>query len=160
MLKPTGLPAILVAFGLAVGVAGCGSEPVATPDVAATTATVSTTATTTSTPSATTPSAATTPSPAATKASQRFVCPKGGVEEAAELQRSVDQGHQPWWLSPKDVAAACTFGVPDATVKALGADTYRVTQTSTGKKVVVNETQPGRSGSTGIWVVTKLTPAP
>jgi hypothetical protein len=83
---------------------------------------------------------------------QRFICPLGGIEEAIELQRAADHGHQPWRTSPTDVASACTF--PGGVVKALGASTYQVTKVSTGQKVIVKEVQPVRPGPTGIWVVT------
>jgi hypothetical protein len=59
-------------------------------------------------------------------------------------------------MSPTDVATACTF--PDGTVEPIGGNTYRVTRASTGQTVIVEEAQPVRSGPTGIWVVTKVTP--
>jgi len=89
---------------------------------------------------------------------QRFICPQGGIEAVAELQRAVDEGHQPWRANPADVAAACTFGVPNSIVERVGQHTYRVTQRATGEEVLVEVTQPLRRKDGGIWVVTNVTP--
>lgn len=164
MPPPTGVSAILITLGFTFGLAGCGAEPAVTQRAGVGTVTV------TATSNASTPTGmASTPTASDARdtrraqsvpaeVEQRFVCPDGGVEEAAELQRAVDQGHQPWRTSPKDVAAACTFGLPDSAVEAVGADTYRVTQVSTGKAVIVKETQPLRTGLGGVWVVRTVTP--
>jgi hypothetical protein len=85
----------------------------------------------------------------------RFVCPEGGIDAVAALQRAVDQGHQPWRMSPEDVAAACTFGAVD-TVEPAGADRYRVTDDATGESALVEVAQPLGAGT--IWVVTSVTP--
>lgn len=82
----------------------------------------------------------------------RFVCPDGGMDDVAALQRSVDQGHQPWRLSAEDVAAACTFGLPDASVEPVGPDRYRVTDLATGETALVDLARPLGPGT--IWVVT------
>jgi hypothetical protein len=92
----------------------------------------------------------------ATVPERRFVCPKGGIEEAIKLQRAVDEGHQPWRTSPTDVVAACSF--PDGAVEAIGVNTYRVHRVSTGQTVIVEVEQPVRRGPNGIWVVTKVIP--
>ena len=160
----TCVSALMVTLALAPGLAGCG-RPAA--DRAATdgNAVKTTPATidsklTASTSTASTPTASLVrraPGPSTPSVpKQRFVCPLGGIEQAIELQRAVDDGHQPWRTSPTDVATACTF--PGGVVKALGANTYRVTKVSTGQTVIVKEVQPVRPGPTGIWVVTKVTP--
>jgi hypothetical protein len=167
----TRVSALMLTLTLAPGLAGCGAAAdrataagkAATPASSASPSTASP-----STASPSTASTSTAPSPTASLArrapgpstpsvpKQRFVCPLGGIEEAIELQRAVDNGHQPWRTSPTDVATACTF--PGGVVKALGANTYRVTKVSTGQTVIVKEVQPVRPGPTGIWVVTKVTP--
>jgi hypothetical protein len=87
-----------------------------------------------------------------------FVCPEGGIDEVVALQHAVDQGHQPWRLSAQDVAAACTFGIPDTTVEPAGMNRYRVAHTRTGESAIVEVAQP--LGPNGIWVVTRVTSSP
>jgi len=175
--------ALLIAPGLAAGLTGCGApsanSPTAETNTVTTTSASSASTSTSSAPTAsasrapataTSPTATSTtaetprppspgpaPEPSAPRAPrQRFVCPRGGIAEAITLQRAVDEGHQPWRTSPRDVAAACTF--PDGAVKVLGVNTYQVTRASTGQTVIVTEVQPVRRGPAGIWVVTKVTP--
>jgi hypothetical protein len=158
----TCVSALMVTLALAPGLAGCGAPADrATADGKAvrTTPASSASPSTASTSTASTPTSSLVrraPGPTPSVPKQRFACPRGGIEEAIELQRSVDEGHQPWRTSPADVATACTF--PGGVVKALGANTYRVTKMSTGQTVIVEEVQPVRPGPTGIWVVTKVTP--
>jgi hypothetical protein len=101
------------------------------------------------------------PPPTADQTSQpaepHFVCPDGGMDEAEALQRSVDEGHQPWWLSAPDVAAACTFGIPGTAVEPAGTNRYRVSHASSSESAMVEVTQP--LGPYGIWVVTSVTPS-
>jgi hypothetical protein len=101
------------------------------------------------------------PPPTADQTSQpaelHFVCPDGGMDEAVALQRAVDEGHQPWWLSAPDVAAACTFGIPGTVVEPAGTNHYRVTHASSGESATVVVTQP--LDPNGIWVVTSVTPS-
>jgi len=78
-----------------------------------------------------------------------FVCPEGGMGDVIALQQAVDEGHQPWRLSAPDVAAACTFGTPDAQVDPAG-------QPRTGQRIIVDLAQPLGPGT--IWVVTSVTP--
>jgi hypothetical protein len=85
-----------------------------------------------------------------------FVCPEGGMGEVIALQQAVDEGHQPWRVSAPDVAAACTFGVPDAQVEPVGTNRFQVSQPSTGQRVVVDLAQPLGPGT--IWMVTSVTP--
>jgi hypothetical protein len=90
-------------------------------------------------------------------AEAHFVCPDGGMAEAEALQRAVDEGHQPWWLSAPDVAAACTFGIPGTAVEPAGTNRYRVSHPSSGESAMVEVAQP--LGPSGIWVVTSVTPS-
>lgn len=112
--------------------------------------------TTQATPSSTASTIPAPTSPPATTSAQphepRFVCPEGGLDDVAALQRAVDEGHQPWRLSAEDVAAACTFGLPDASVEPVGPDRYRVTDLATGETTLVELAQPLGPGT--IWVVT------
>jgi hypothetical protein len=79
------------------------------------------------------------------------------MDEAVALQQAVDEGHQSWWLSAPDVAAACTFGIPGTVVEPAGTNRYRVSHASSGESAMVDVTQP--LGSNGIWVVTSVTPS-
>lgn len=92
----------------------------------------------------------------------RFVCPEGGMDVVIELQHAVDDGHQPWRLSPEEVAVACTFGGADTVVEPTGTNRYQVTDPATGESAVVDLAQPLGPGT--IWVVTHITdvtpPAP
>jgi hypothetical protein len=85
-----------------------------------------------------------------------FVCPEGGMDEVVALQQAVDEGHQPWRLSGPDVAAACTFGAPDAQVEPAGTNRFQVSQPGTGQRVIVDLAQPLGPGT--VWVVTSVTP--
>lgn len=95
---------------------------------------------------------------ATTAPGQSFVCPEGGMAAAEEIQRAVDEGHQPWWLNPEDVASFCVLGSTGGQVDELGANTYRVTDTATGEVFTVGMTQPVRQGPSGIWAVVSTTP--
>jgi hypothetical protein len=100
------------------------------------------------------------PTPTADQTSREtgvhFVCPDGGMDQAITLQRAVDDGHQPWWLSAPDVAAACTFGVPGTAVEPAGTNRYQVSHGGSDEKALVDVTQP--LGPNGIWVVVSVTP--
>ena len=85
-----------------------------------------------------------------------FVCPEGGMNDVVALQQAVDEGHQPWRLSAPDVAAACTFGAPEAQVEPVGTNRFQVSQPSTGQRVIVDLAQPLGPGT--VWVVTSVTP--
>jgi hypothetical protein len=86
----------------------------------------------------------------------QFACPEGGMDEVVALQQAVEEGHQPWRLSAVDVAAACTFGAPDAQVEPAGIDRFQVSQPSSRQRVIVELAQPLGPGT--IWVVTRVTP--
>jgi len=83
-----------------------------------------------------------------------FVCPEGGMGDVIALQQAVNEGHQPWWVSAPDVAAACTFGAPDAQVEPAGTNRFQVTEPSTGQRVIVDLAQPLGPGT--VWVVTSV----
>jgi hypothetical protein len=71
------------------------------------------------------------------------------------MQSRAQLADQPWRLSAPDVAAACTFGAPDAQVEPAGANRFQVSQPSTGQRVIVDIAQPLGPGT--IWVVTNVT---
>lgn len=81
--------------------------------------------------------------------------------EAAELQRAVDSGSQPWLLQPASVArayAAGELGWTEPEVvdqRTAGRETtVRVREPSTGRSVTVTLVRAGRADATSIWVVT------
>jgi hypothetical protein len=152
-------PVILVLLAATVLAAGRGADDRATetPSQTPTTGTSTITAGPIDVPQAD-PSDA--PPSTADETSQRaalhFVCPDGEMDEAVALQRTVDEGHQPWRLSAPDVAAACTFGVPGTAVEPAGTNRYRVSHANSGESAMVDVAQP--LGPDGIWVVTSVTP--
>jgi hypothetical protein len=123
------------------------------PEAPSTTAT--TAAPTTTAPAPSNPTTTATTAPATSGA--RYLCPEGDIDAVTALQEAVDQGHQPWRVSPEDVAAACTFGVPDSSVEPAGTNRYQVTNTTTGEQVLVTVAQPLGPGT--VWAVTNVTPA-
>jgi hypothetical protein len=159
-------PMALIVLGLVTVLAGCGGQE-ALPDQARATATAAPPAVQVSTARPMTPHPRTVATrkaqprtsapatPAQRDHEQQFVCPAGGLEDARQLQREVDAGHQPWWTSQEMVAAACTFGT-HAEVEKIGTSVFRVTDVRTGNVVTVEETQPVRTGPGGIWVVTSV----
>jgi hypothetical protein len=111
---------------------------------------------TTGSPTETTQAGTTQAPQADTHDDVHFLCPEGGMGDVIAVQQAVDEGHQPWRLSAPDVAAACTFGAPDAQVEPAGTDRFQVSQPSTGQRVIVDLAQPLGPGT--IWVVTSATP--
>jgi hypothetical protein len=88
----------------------------------------------------------------------QFVCPEGGMDAVIELQHAVDEGHQPWRLSPEAVVTACTFGGAGTLVGPAGTNRYQVTNPATGETALVDVAQPLGPGT--IWVVTSITVTP
>ncbi len=115
-------------------------------------------ASTTATTAVTAP--ATTPQPAPERArTTRPECSEGGSDAAAELQRSFDQGHQPWRADPLAVAgagAACHFGGAATSVEPAGSHRYLATDAGTGDQAFVELTQPLGAGT--VWLVAAVTP--
>jgi hypothetical protein len=155
---------LLVAGPLTAGLllAGCGASAGAPPVLAATAAVPSTTATpsTTAEPSTTATLVAVEPTPTTERSSPVMLpWPAATPAEAADLQRSVDGGAEPWLLDPVEVAsayAAAARGWTDAdAVPAPGGKTVEI---SNGEhRMSVSLAQPGRAGDGGIWVVTAET---
>jgi hypothetical protein len=145
-------PAVLAAFVLA----GCAPTPatapgpdVGRPQPPTATPTASATTTTTATTTASAAAEVALPWPAATP------------ETAAELQAQVDRGGQPWLLDPSEVAiayAAAAHGWPDAEAYPGPDGTSVDVRNAEGERLTLSLTQPGRTGSDGIWVVTAEQP--
>ena len=158
------VPAVLLVLAATVlvtrGNGGDGDERHDTPAAersATTPATRARPAPTSTTPATTTASAAA-PAPAPVPADDpHFVCPDGGMDAVVTLQQAWEDGHQPWLGSAPDVAAACTFGVPESLVEPLGANRYQVTHTiaTTGESAIVELTQPLGPGT--VWVAAAIT---
>lgn len=75
---------------------------------------------------------------------------------AQELQREVDEGHQPWRTDMAAVAEAFThhqLGWTHARARVADPHTVEVTDEATGRIVVLQLRQPAREGDGGIWVV-------
>jgi hypothetical protein len=83
--------------------------------------------------------------------------------QAAELQRSVDGGAQPWLLDPAEVAlayAAAAHAWDSAqAVTAAGGSTVDLTGPD-GTRRTLTLAQPATAGPAGIWVVTGDIPTP
>jgi len=130
-----------------------------------TTSTTSTTSTPPPAPTTTTApvTPATTAEPAPVPAPERTArpdCSEGGGDVAAELQRSFDQGHQPWRADPLAVAgagAACHFGTTASSIEAAGPHRYLATDAGSGDQAVVELTQPLGTGT--VWLIAAVTPA-
>ncbi len=75
---------------------------------------------------------------------------------AEQLQREVDEGHQPWRTDMAAVAEAFVhhqLGWTDATARLADPHTVEVTNEADGRIVVLQLRQPAREGDGGIWVV-------
>lgn len=78
------------------------------------------------------------------------------ASQAAALQQSIDEGHQPWRVQPDMVAEAYVrnrFGWEDLDVAMADPHTAEVTNHPDGQRVTLQERQPVREGPTGVWVV-------
>ena len=83
--------------------------------------------------------------------------------QAVELQKAVDQGHQPWRTDPAMVAQTFVlsrFGWRNVDTRLTGPHTVAVTNRGTGEIVVLQLRQPVRQGQGGIWIVTGGHPSP
>jgi hypothetical protein len=109
-------------------------------------------------PTSTTPPTTTAPMAATAPADDpHFVCPDGGMHAVVALQQAWEDGHQPWLGSAPDVAAACTFGVPESLVEPSGPNRYQVTHTTatTSESAIVELAQPLGPGT--VWVAVEIT---
>jgi hypothetical protein len=83
-------------------------------------------------------------------------------EQARQLQRAVDDGHQPWRLDPFAVVAGYArgaLGISDPAVRGGGETLFAVAPPRGEIVGHVRIAQPVRQGPRGIWVVTGFEPA-
>jgi hypothetical protein len=76
--------------------------------------------------------------------------------QAQELQHAVDQGHQPWLLSPRwvtTVYAQQVLGWAHPSVRRVGHAVYEVSLPTTNKTATLTLVQPVRHGPGGVWLV-------
>jgi hypothetical protein len=144
--------------------AACDSESIE--PLASTATTTSTTQarvaarpTTTSTTTTIPAPAPTTTQPPQSAQDEHSSCSEDGLDPAT-LQRSIDEGHQPWRSDPEMVAgagAACFFGGPAGSVEPAGANRYLATSAATGDQAIVQLTQPLGPGT--VWLISDVTAA-
>lgn len=97
-----------------------------------------------------------TSTPAPAGSSVELPWPAAGAAEAAALQAAADNGAQPWLLDPAEVAvsyAATAYGWTDAEAQP-GPDGIVEVRRPGGQRLALTLAQPGRTGRSGIWVVT------
>jgi hypothetical protein len=83
--------------------------------------------------------------------------PEGGDDAVDALQERVDGGSQPWLLDPSEVAlsyATAAYGWTDAEAVPRDGGGAVVVTGPGGATATLTLAQPGRTGPTGIWVVT------
>jgi hypothetical protein len=73
------------------------------------------------------------------------------------LQEGVDDGHQPWLLSPELVATSygAELGLYKPVTRRVGPNTYEVGATGSEWVAKLYMAQPVRHGAGGIWVITR-----
>jgi len=81
-----------------------------------------------------------------------------------QVQAAVENGHQPWLLTPALVVGAWahTFS-SQPTIRQTGPDTFQVTDPTApvkAKKAVVSGTRPVTTGQAKLWVITSILPVP
>jgi len=115
---------------------------------------------TTATSTSSTVNAAETPTPSVDVPSSTATADLGGedltADQAAQLQRDVDAGHQPWRLDQVAVAEAFVagrLGWTDVDARLTDPQTVEVANRPDGGTVTLQLQQPVREGPDGIWVV-------
>lgn len=86
------------------------------------------------------------------------IWPLTTAQEAANTQRSVDQGHSPWMLEPEAVVDSFARAVlhwDQPVLERQRGTTWRLTDAATGVTIQVEVDQPARRGRGGIWAVTR-----
>jgi hypothetical protein len=105
-------------------------------------------------PPATTPK----PNPAPDPETIIGLWPVRTLEQARMLQDGADDGHQPWLLSPEQVATsygAAELGLYQPVARRVGANAYEVGATGSEWVAKLHLAQPVRHGAGGIWVITR-----
>lgn len=111
----------------------------------------------TGTPQATTsatPSAVAPPTAGGSTAGVTLPWPAADATKVSALQSAVDGGAQPWLLDPTDVALSYATARGWTSAEATANGTSDVTVRSSAGTHALTLAQPGRTGNTGIWVVT------
>jgi hypothetical protein len=114
-------------------------------------------ATTSATPSAVAPPTAggsAEPTAGGSAAGVTLPWPAAGATKVSALQSAVDGGAQPWLLDPTDVALSYATARGWTSAEATANGTSDVTVRSSAGTHALTLAQPGRTGNTGIWVVT------
>jgi hypothetical protein len=151
-----------LALGLvALAVAGCQSRPEPTTTDDPTPARVERAAPTPTTPDLQErpPSPTPRPKPAPDPETVVGVWPVRTLEQARTLQDRADAGHQPWLLSPEQVAivfAKAEMHFSDPVTRRIAPATYDVGQRNSEWAATLRLAQPVRPGAGGIWVVTRI----
>jgi hypothetical protein len=146
---------LVPAIAMVSVLAACGGDQGAPADSAPSTST----AATTGEPATSSPPTGSTASPGDATLTPGTALPGESLsaDEAAALQQSVDEGHQPWRLDPAMVAEAyvrSSLGWDDVEVAMADPHTVEVTHRADGRIVTLQVRQPVREGTGGIWVVT------
>jgi hypothetical protein len=144
---------------VALAVVGCQSRPDPTTADAPTPTRVERAAPTTPDPQQRPPG--TTPEPKPDPDPETVVgrWPVRTLGQARALQARVDAGHQPWLLSPEQVALAfarAELHFLDPVARRIAPATYDVGQRNSEWAATLHQAQPVRHGAGGIWVVTRI----
>ena len=149
-----------LALGLvALAVAGCQSRP-DQPAAPVPTQLKQTAPPTTGPARQTRPPASHTPKPKPAPAPDTIVglWPARTLEQARMLQDGADAGHQPWLLSPEQVATsygAAELDLYKPVARRVGPNAYEVGATGSEWAAKLYLAQPVRQGAGGIWVITR-----
>jgi hypothetical protein len=80
------------------------------------------------------------------------------LEQARVIQDGADAGHQPWLLSPEQVATsygAAELDLYKPVARRVGPNAYEVGATGSEWAAKLYLAQPVRQGAGGIWVITR-----
>jgi hypothetical protein len=91
---------------------------------------------------------------------RQLLWPVTTLSQAWELQRAVDEGHQPWVCRAASVVtfyADAELGWTQPVVRALAPTVYQVSDPVSGATAVVTVYQPARKGGPcGVWAIAEL----
>jgi hypothetical protein len=90
---------------------------------------------------------------------RQLLWPVTTPRQARQLQRAVDEGHQPWMCAAASVVtsyAQAELGWPQPVLQTLTPDVYQVSDPDSAATAVITAYQPARKGTGGIWAVAGL----
>jgi hypothetical protein len=90
---------------------------------------------------------------------RRLLWPVTTPSQASQLQRAVDEGHQPWMCAAASVVtsyAQAELGWRQPVLQTLTPTVHQVSDPDSGATAVVMAYQPARTGPSGIWAVAGL----